>query len=103
MDRRHQGHRERPVRRRPAAQDRGRAALTYDRSDWLRPWRISGERVGAEFQPFHEKVARTNLGVVVNETRQCFGHFSGWAKTDDGTTVTLDGLVGWAEEESNRR
>ncbi|RAO39160.1 hypothetical protein PSN13_00184 [Micromonospora saelicesensis] len=75
---------------------------TYDRSDWLRPWRISGERVEAEFQPFHEKVARTNLGVVANETHQCFGHFSGWAKTDDGTKVSLDGLVGWAEEARNR-
>ncbi|XVU70810.1 DUF2804 domain-containing protein [Micromonospora zamorensis] len=75
---------------------------TYDRSDWLRPWRISGARVGVEFQPFHEKVARTNLGVVGNETRQCFGHFSGWAKTDDGMKVSLDGLVGWAEEAGNR-
>lgn len=75
---------------------------TYDRADWLRPWRISGERVEAEFQPFHEKVARTNLGVVANETHQCFGHFSGWAKTDDGTKVSLDGLVGWAEEARNR-
>ncbi|MFF0471529.1 DUF2804 domain-containing protein [Micromonospora zamorensis] len=67
----------------------------------LHPWRISGERVGAEFQPFHEKVARTNLGVVASEPRQWFGHFSGWAKTDDGTTVSLDGLAGWAEEARN--
>ncbi|WCN84613.1 DUF2804 family protein [Micromonospora sp. LH3U1] len=75
---------------------------TYDRSDWLRPWRVSGERVGVEFQPFHEKVARTNVGVVANKTRKCFGHFPGWAKTDGGTTVSLDGLVGWAEEARNR-
>ena len=33
---------------------------------------------------------------------QCFGHFSGWASTDDGERVDLDGLVGWAEEACNR-
>ena len=75
---------------------------SYDRSDWLRPWRISGVRVDVEFHPFHEKVAKTNLGVVANETHQCFGHFTGWATTDGGDRVELDGLVGWAEEANNR-
>lgn len=74
----------------------------YDRGDWLRPWRISGDRVDAAFHPFHERVARTNLGVLAGETHQCFGHFSGWAATDDGERVDLDGLVGWAEEARNR-
>jgi hypothetical protein len=75
---------------------------SYDRSDWLRPWLISGERVRVEFHPFHEKAARTNLGVVANETHQCFGNFTGWALTDGGDRVDLDGLVGWAEEANNR-
>ncbi|WP_204163426.1 DUF2804 domain-containing protein [Nocardioides gilvus] len=74
----------------------------YDRTDWLKPWRISGSRLDATFVPFHERVARTNLLVLAGETHQCFGHFSGWATTDDGTRVSLDGLVGWAEEAHNR-
>lgn len=74
----------------------------YDRSDWLRPWRISGERVDAEFHPFHEKAGRTNLGIVANETHQCFGHFTGWATAGDGERISLDGLTGWAEEARNR-
>ncbi|MFR9780221.1 DUF2804 domain-containing protein [Micromonospora sp. MS34] len=74
----------------------------YDRTDRLRPWRITGDRVDARFHPFHERVARTNLGVLANETHQCFGHFSGWARADDGERVDLDGLVGWAEEARNR-
>ncbi|MEU7996283.1 DUF2804 domain-containing protein [Micromonospora sp. NPDC049060] len=74
----------------------------YDRADWSRPWRISGARVAVEFHPFHEKIARTNLGVLANETHQCFGHFTGWAAADDGERVDLDGLVGWAEEARNR-
>ncbi|HTJ37787.1 MAG TPA: DUF2804 domain-containing protein [Dactylosporangium sp.] len=75
---------------------------TYDRSDWRRPWRIAGERVDARLEPFHERVARTNLGVIASETHQCFGHFSGWAETDDGSRIDLDGLTGWAEEARNR-
>ncbi|NUT35121.1 MAG: DUF2804 domain-containing protein [Hamadaea sp.] len=74
----------------------------YDRQDWLRPWRITGERVEAEFRPFHEKVAKTNLGVLANETHQCFGTFTGRAQADDGAWVDLDGLTGWAEEARNR-
>lgn len=75
---------------------------TYDRTDWLRPWRISGERVAVEFHPFHERAARTNLGVVASETHQCFGQFTGWAGTDAGDRIDLGGLVGWAEEAKNR-
>ncbi|MFC4118716.1 DUF2804 domain-containing protein [Nonomuraea zeae] len=74
----------------------------YDRSDWLRPWRVIGDRVQAEFTPFHEKVSRTELGLVGSETHQCFGHFGGRAQADDGTWVELDGLTGWAEEARNR-
>ncbi|MEV4393332.1 DUF2804 domain-containing protein [Nonomuraea sp. NPDC049607] len=75
---------------------------TYDRGDWLRPWRITGPRVEVEFRPFHEKVARTQLVVVGSETHQCFGHFSGRVQDDDGVWVDLDGLTGWAEEARNR-
>ncbi|TDB93020.1 DUF2804 domain-containing protein [Actinomadura sp. 7K534] len=74
----------------------------YDRDDWLRPWTITGARVEAEFRPFHEKVARTELGVVGTETHQCFGRFSGRARTDGGTWIDFDGLTGWAEEARQR-
>ena len=74
----------------------------YDREDWLRPWRIHGDRLDVTFTPFHERVARTNLLLVASETHQCFGHFTGWATDDAGERVGLDGLVGWAEEARNR-
>lgn len=73
----------------------------YDTDDWMRPWRIHGDGVDATFTPFHEKVSRTNLVVLSNETHQCFGHWSGWAEAD-GVRLDLDGLVGWAEEARNR-
>lgn len=77
-------------------------AWDYDRTDWLRPWRIHGDRVDVTFTPFHERVARTNLLVIASETHQCFGHFAGSVVDDDGRTVSVDGLVGWAEEARNR-
>ncbi|BCY12731.1 DUF2804 domain-containing protein [Actinoplanes sp. L3-i22] len=74
----------------------------YDRTDWLKPWRITGQGVDVTFEPFHERVSKTNLGVVAGETHQCFGRFSGWARGADGQRVDLDGLTGWAEEAKNR-
>jgi hypothetical protein len=74
----------------------------YDRGDWLAPWRVSGDGVEAVFTPFHERVARTELLVVGSETHQCFGTWSGHARTDEGAWVDLDGLVGWAEEARQR-
>jgi Protein of unknown function (DUF2804) len=77
-------------------------AWSYDRTDWLRPWHITGPRVEAAFHPFHERRTRTALGVLANETHQCFGHFTGRAQADDGDWIDLDGLTGWAEEARNR-
>lgn len=74
----------------------------YDRKDWLRPWRITGDGVDARFVPFHDRVARAELGLVGNRTHQCFGTYEGTARADDGTELVLDGLVGWAEEARNR-
>ena len=74
----------------------------YSPADWLRPWRITGPRVEAGFRPFHVRTARTELGLLGNRTRQCFGGFTGRARADDGQWIDLDGLTGWAEEVRNR-
>lgn len=75
---------------------------TYDRTDWLGPWTITGSRVQAEFHPFHVRAARAELGIVGTDTHQCFGHFTGRAQADDGTWIDVDGLTGWAEEARQR-
>lgn len=74
----------------------------YDRTRWTRPWSIRGARVEAVLHPFHDRYRRANLLAVSFEVHQCFGRFEGWASTDDGERVSLDGLVGWAEEAQNR-
>lgn len=74
----------------------------YDETDLQQPWRISGDRVGLTFGPFHERVSRHNLGVFASEIRQVFGGFTGWAVSDAGEKVSLDGLVGWVEHARHR-
>jgi len=77
-------------------------AWDYDRDDWMRPWRISGDTLDVAFHPFHERSARTNLLVLASETHQCFGHYEGWVLGPDGDRTPVDGIVGWAEEARNR-
>lgn len=75
---------------------------SYDRTDWTRPWTVSGDRVQATLTPEHVREARTQLFVLGSDTHQAFGTWSGWATTDSGDRISLDGLVGWAEEAIQR-
>ncbi len=75
---------------------------TYDRTNWMAPWRIDGPRVRVALAPFHERDERMNLLVFASEIHQCFGIFTGWVLDDSGTRIPVDGLVGWAEEARNR-
>ncbi|MER8188552.1 DUF2804 domain-containing protein [Kitasatospora sp. NPDC094015] len=73
----------------------------YSRRDPLRPWilRCDGpNQVELEFTPFHNRVVRTELGLIGNRTDQCFGHYSGTVRTDDGERILVDRLLGWAED-----
>ncbi len=70
---------------------------TYDTSDWLRPWRISSQRVDLTFSPIYDKKTRLQLGALAQRVDQCFGMYTG--RIDD---IEIDGLFGWAEEASWR-
>lgn len=75
---------------------------TYDLADAAAPWHVRGERLEATLTPFHRRRAITELGVLAVRTHQAFGTWHGTGILDDGATVSLDGLVGWAEESRNR-
>jgi len=73
----------------------------YDPDDALTPWWLrtpGSDQVDLVFTPFHERVDRTDTGLVLNDTRQCFGHYTGTIHTDDGHPVLVDGLFGFAEQ-----
>ena len=74
---------------------------SYDTTDWLRPWSVRtprSDRVDLTFTPFHDKRTRLKLGVASQSVDQCFGTYEGTIVPDDGPPLTVDGLVGWAEE-----
>lgn len=75
---------------------------TYDLSKPAGAWHVQGARLDATLTPFHLRRDITELGVLAVKTRQAFGTWRGTGVLDDGTTVSLDGLVGWAEESRNR-
>jgi hypothetical protein len=75
---------------------------SYDLADPAGPWRVRGERLDATLTPFHLRRDITEFGVLAVKTHQAFGVWSGTGVLDDGSQVSLDGLVGWAEQSRNR-
>jgi hypothetical protein len=73
----------------------------YDPSDYLAPWHVIGEGLDLVLTPFHDRVARTQLGVVASRTDQCFGHWSGTVRLG-GELLDVEGVEGWAEDVHNR-
>ncbi|MCX4796612.1 MULTISPECIES: DUF2804 domain-containing protein [unclassified Streptomyces] len=71
-------------------------------TDFMTPWTIasSGERptVNLTFIPFHNRSTRTDAGLIANRTDQCFGHYSGRVRDDEGREIVVDRLLGWAED-----
>ena len=78
--------------------------LTWDYSttNWLAPWHIHGATADLVFTPFYDKVSAINLGVLGNNTHQCFGHYDGEIADSDGNRIKVAGILGWAEDVHNR-
>ena len=55
-----------------------------------------------EFIPFKDRLARTNLGVIFSQVHQMFGRYSGQVITDEGETIQITDLIGFAEEHHAR-
>lgn len=75
---------------------------SYDLTDPAGAWRVRGERLDATLTPFHLRRDITEIGVLAVKTHQAFGVWHGTGVLDDGSQVSLDGLVGWAEQSRNR-
>ena len=75
----------------------------YDPDDWLAPWRVSAPSgvLDLELRPFFDRAECTQLGVLFNDTHQCFGTWHGTVCLD-GTVLDVEGIRGWAEQVRNR-
>jgi hypothetical protein len=82
----------------------GSIRFEYDSTNYNNPWRFSDDqdRLALTFMPFKERVAQTNLGVIFSEVHQMFGYYSGRAVTDQGESLSIQNLVGFAEEHQAR-
>ncbi len=76
----------------------------YEANDFMRPWKFtdSENRLDMDFVPFKERVARTNLGIIFSEVHQLFGRYSGTVLTDEGISIQINDLIGFAEEHQAR-
>jgi hypothetical protein len=79
-----------------------RLRFDYDSSDFMQSWRMRSDRVDLTFTPFLQRVAQTNLLAIRSEVHQLFGRYHGTAVTDEGETVEMNGMIGWAEEHHAR-
>jgi hypothetical protein len=78
---------------------------TYDWDHPMAPWRVrtpSSGQVDVTLTPTFDRWDSTDLKVLKMQVHQCFGTWSGRIVTDDGTTVQVDGIRGFAEEARNR-
>lgn len=74
------------------------------RDAFLRPWRITcnNGRLDLTFTPVLDRAARTSALVLESDQHQVFGHFDGTAVLDDGTRLTVEHLLGFAEKVRNK-
>ncbi len=82
----------------------GVVGFDYRSGDFMRPWRFTDDtgRLDLTFTPFHDRVARTNLGLIFSEVHQMFGRYSGRMVLDDERALEIRDLIGFAEEHRAR-
>jgi hypothetical protein len=81
-----------------------RVKIVYNARDFMQPWKFSDSqgRLQLDFRPFKDRIARNNLGIIYSEVHQLFGRYSGRVETDTGEAISINGLVGFAEEHHAR-
>jgi len=82
----------------------GEVTFTFDHDDLMKPWIMKDRegRLDLTFTPIVDRSTLTNVLLIKSVQHQLFGAFSGTVTLDDGTAVTLDGAIGFAEEVYNR-
>jgi hypothetical protein len=82
----------------------GAVQYDYDHQDYHKPWRFTDQegRCSLEFTPFQERLAQTDLKIITSEVHQMFGRYSGTVITDEGETIVIKDLIGFAEEHQAR-
>ena len=74
--------------------------FAYDSRAFMSPWKMRSldGRLDLVFEPFKERVAKSDLLVLSSEVHQMFGRYSGTLRTDEGEILRVENQIGWAEE-----
>lgn len=76
----------------------------YDWGNPLDPWQVRNAdgTLDVTLAPVHDRHGNLNLGILMNEVHQVFGHWSGCVPDGTGSTLTIEGILGFAEEARSR-
>ena len=74
------------------------------RDDFLSPWRFTSDdgRFEADFEPLLDRAANMDFKVLASDQHQVFGYFTGKAVLDDGKTIQMNRMLGFAEKVKNK-
>ncbi|MEK4523344.1 DUF2804 domain-containing protein [Psychrobacillus sp. FSL W7-1457] len=73
----------------------------YQNTDFMVPWKIKtkfSKDVDLTFTPFFHRVAKTDVKLVSSEVNQMMGYYNGKIQLEDGTTLTIQQMLGCIEE-----
>ncbi len=76
----------------------------YDPVEWRKPWRVVAEHsraIDLVLEPVVAHTPRLNLGVIETGGVCAFGRWRGTVRVEN-REITVDGLIGWAEEFAHR-
>lgn len=76
----------------------------YDSKNFMAPWKMQNDdqRLVLTFTPFYERIAKTDAKILTSEVHQMFGKYNGTLISDDGEKITIENLIGFAEEHHAR-
>lgn len=74
------------------------------KADYLKPWTFTSSdgRLELAFTPILDRKAYTSAGVILSDQHQVFGYFDGAAVLDDGTRLSVEHMLGFAEKVRNK-
>ena len=74
------------------------------KEEYLKPWKfISPDgRLKLDFTPILDRAACTSVGIILSDQHQVFGYFDGTVRLDDGTELSVEHLLGFAEKVRNK-
>jgi hypothetical protein len=74
------------------------------KDNFMAPWEFTSNdgRLQLDFTPLIDRADKVNLLFLVSDQHQTFGYFNGTVVLDDGTKITLENKLGFAEKVHNR-